>query len=107
MTSVRLIYSKNRAICGFEISGHAGAGVEGNDLVCAAISFLAVTCANALETVAMTQPDVTQSEGYLKAVLKESQLGQEAAVILGTFHQGALDLQESYPDNVRLIHQVQ
>ncbi len=107
MTDVRLIFSKDSAICGFEISGHAGAGEEGNDLVCAAVSFLAITCANALETVAKTRPDVAQHEGYLKAVLQESQLGPEASVILRLFRQGVLDLQESYPDNVRLIHQVQ
>lgn len=107
MTDVRLIFSEGRAIRGFEISGHAGAGEEGYDLVCAAISFLAVTCANALETVAMTRPEVTQHEGYLKAVLKESQLNPEASVILRLFRQGVLDLQGSYPDNVRLIHQVQ
>jgi len=107
LTSVRLIYSKGRALCGYEVSGHAGAGEEGNDLVCAAISFLAVTCANALETVAMTKPFVTQSEGYLKAILMEGQISPEAMAILKTFHQGALDLQDSYPDNIRLIHQVQ
>jgi uncharacterized protein YsxB (DUF464 family) len=60
-----------------------------------------------MESVAMTKPEVTQSEGYLKVVLMEGKITPEAMAILKTFHQGALDLQESYPENIRLIHQVQ
>ncbi len=107
MTAIRLLYAKSRVLRGYEVSGHAGAGTQGNDLVCAAISFLATTCANALETVAGTKPDVEQSEGYLKVTLAEGPIPPKALVILDTFHQGARDLLEAYPGNIRLNTQAQ
>lgn len=107
MTTIRLLYTKDRALCGFDVSGHAGAGIHGNDLVCAAISFLATTCVNALETVAMVKPGVVQSDGQLTAKLAEDQVTHDASLILKLFRQGARDLKETYPDNVRLKEQAQ
>ena len=88
---------------GFEVSGHTGAGTEGSDLVCAAISFLATTCVNALEGVAGVKAKVRQSDAYIKAELLPRELSKEADVILRTFYQGATDLQQAYPAFVKLI----
>lgn len=101
MTTIRLLGTKDIPT-GYTVSGHSGAGTEGNDLVCAAISFLAVTCANALESVADVQPRVEQREAYLKVSLKPSQASPATQVILHTFRQGAEDLQKTYPQYVRL-----
>lgn len=104
MTEIRLLYAGN-ALKGYEVSGHAGAGTEGNDLVCAAVSFLATTCANALETVALVKPEISQGDGELAVTLPESQMNPGAIVILETFRQGARDLEDAYPRNVRLHDQ--
>ncbi|MGI6726250.1 MAG: ribosomal-processing cysteine protease Prp [Christensenellales bacterium] len=101
MTYIRLL-GRQGTCQGFEVSGHTGAGNEGNDLVCAAISFLATTCVNALETVADTKPGLTLAEGYLKAVL--SGLPNDRAItILKTFSQGAMDLAQTYPGHVTFL----
>jgi len=71
MTEIRLLYAGN-ILQGYQVSGHTGAGTEGNDLVCAAVSFLATTCANALETVTGAKPQVRQGEGHLAVVLPTS-----------------------------------
>ena len=92
---------------GFMVSGHAGAGEHGNDLVCAAISFLATTCANALESVAGAGPEVEQADGYLKVWLPAARMNAEASVILRTFRQGAMDLRQTYPQNIRLVSRAQ
>lgn len=102
MTRIRIL-GKDGQISGFEVSGHAGAGQHGEDLVCAAISFLATTAVNALESVAGERPKLNQNEGYLKATLEENQLNPAADVILKTLLQGAKDLQEAYPKHVRLL----
>ena len=104
MTEIRLLYAGN-ILQGYQVSGHTGAGSEGNDLVCAAVSFLATTCANALESVAGAKPQVRQGEGHLAVVLPESNLTHEAIVILETFRQGARDLEDAYPRNIRLYEQ--
>ncbi|NLE69786.1 MAG: ribosomal-processing cysteine protease Prp [Clostridiales bacterium] len=101
MTRIRML-GQAGDYTGFEVSGHAGAGSKGNDLVCAAISFLATTCANALISVAGAQVQATQEEGYLKAELA-AQGNQKAQTILATFYQGAKDLQEAHPRHVKLI----
>ena len=102
MTRIRLLGSPGN-LKGFEVSGHAGAGTEGNDLVCAAISFLATTAVNALETVAGTKPQVRQKDDYLSALLASGQANQAAGTILAVFRQGAQDLAEAYPKHVQLI----
>lgn len=101
MTRIRLL-GRQGACQGFEVSGHAGAGDEGNDLVCAAISFLATTCVNALETVAGTKPGLSLAEGYLKAVLPAPP-NDRAMTILKTFSQGAKDLAQTYPGYVTFL----
>jgi hypothetical protein len=105
MTTIRLLYTDDR-LCGYDVSGHAGAGTEGNDLVCAAVSFLATTCANALESVAGVKPRVMQADGKLTVNLLKNEAAHEALVILETFRQGANDLADAYPRNVHLINQV-
>ncbi|NLW21396.1 MAG: ribosomal-processing cysteine protease Prp [Clostridiales bacterium] len=102
MTRIRLT-GRQGTLLGFEVSGHAGAGTEGNDLVCAAISFLATTAANALETVAGVKPRVSQQEAYLKASIKPEQANQATDTILAMFRQGALDLELAHPEHVTLI----
>lgn len=102
MTVIRML-SQHGTITGFEVKGHAGAGTEGNDLVCAAISFLATTCANALEEVAGKTPAIKQGEAYLRAELPMKDVSASAAVVLQTFYRGARDLLEAYPRHVSLI----
>ena len=102
MTRIRLLGSPGN-LKGFEVSGHAGAGTEGNDLVCAAISFLATTCANALESVAGLKPEATQSDAYLKASLPGGRRNSQSDTIMRTFLQGAADLILAYPQHVTLI----
>jgi uncharacterized protein YsxB (DUF464 family) len=104
MTEIRLLYTAS-ILQGYQVSGHAGAGTEGNDLVCAAVSFLAITCANALETVAGARPQVNQGKGYLEVLLSEGNVPHDAIVILETFRQGARDLEDAYPRNIRLYEQ--
>ena len=101
MTRIRMLGQAGN-YTGFEVSGHAGAGSKGNDLVCAAISFLATTCANALNSVAGAQVKATQEEGYLKAEVPAPG-NEQVQTILSTFYQGARDLEAAHPRHVKLI----
>ncbi len=106
MIRARLWRNGDKRFTGFEISGHAGYADEGSDIVCAAVSILATTCANSLESVCGIQPAVDGGEdGYLKVMLPpqmtEGQL-HDAQVILATLRQGLSDLTASFPKFVRL-----
>ena len=87
----------------FEIEGHTGAGMAGNNLVCAAVSFLATTCANALQSVAKVERTAVVRDAYMFIQVKERNMNAEALTIFKTFLQGVKDLQESYPEHIKLI----
>ena len=89
------LHSQGGCITGFEVKGHAGYAEAGQDIVCAAVSILTTTCANALETVAGVKPMVKASEGYMLLALPIGS-GHDAQVILQTLRQGLRDLAEQY-----------
>lgn len=96
------LHQKGGVLSGFECRGHAGYAEAGRDIVCAAISALTITCANALETVAGVKPLVQAAEGQMLLALPKG-AGRDAQVILLTLRQGLRDLQDQYPKHLRLI----
>ena len=87
--------SQGECITGFDVKGHAGYAEAGQDIVCAAVSVLTITCANALETVAGVKPTVKTSDGCMRLTLPKDS-GHDAQVILQTLRQGLRDLAEQY-----------
>ena len=95
------LFTRKGMITGFECSGHAGYAEAGRDIVCAAVSVLTTTCANALETVARAQPQVKAREGEMRLSLPDPQ-GRDAQVILLAMRQGLRDVEAEYPDHLQL-----
>jgi hypothetical protein len=93
--------SQDGQITGFECTGHAGYAEAGSDIVCAAVSILTTTCANALETVAGVKPQVKASSGRMALSLPQGS-GRDAQVILQTLRQGLRDLADEYSQYVLL-----
>lgn len=56
---------------GFEISGHAGYGTEGNDIVCAAVSSCTMLVCNAITENFGATADVKVEENRITLALKE------------------------------------
>ncbi|MDO5022416.1 MAG: ribosomal-processing cysteine protease Prp [Eubacteriales bacterium] len=104
MTTVSLFKVKGR-LCGFQIKGHTGYAQAGEDIVCAALSFLSITCANALEQIAKVIPDTDTDEetGYLKVQLEEHLLNKQTDTIFQVFHLGVQQLSDSYPEYIRIL----
>jgi uncharacterized protein len=103
MTNVTLYQTSDGLLRGFECRGHAGYAPAGNDIVCAAVSVLSTTCANALETVAGVKPQLTVQDGFMKLSLSADCVGQhDAQVILRTFEQGIRDIALSYPKYIHI-----
>ncbi len=95
------LHWKGDLITGFECTGHAGFAQAGSDIVCAAVSILTTTCANALETVAGLKPQVKASSGRMTLSLPDGG-GHDAQVILKAMRQGLKDLTDAYPDYLLL-----
>ena len=93
--------TQNDEITGFECVGHAGFAQAGSDIVCAAVSILTTTCANALESVAGLKPRVKASSGKMTVAIPQGS-GHDAQVILKTMRQGLRDLQAEYSEYLLL-----
>ncbi len=96
------LHETDGQLTGFECAGHAGFAQAGQDIVCAAVSILTTTCANALESVAGVAPKVSTSDGEMILSIPRD-AGRDAQVILMAMRQGLRDLAEAYPRYFRLI----
>lgn len=59
------------ALCGFSVSGHAGFGFEGNDIVCSAVSSAVMLVCNAVTEYFGASADVGVEENRITLRLKE------------------------------------
>ncbi|MDE7194288.1 MAG: ribosomal-processing cysteine protease Prp [Oscillospiraceae bacterium] len=58
-------------LCGFSVSGHAGCGSEGNDIVCAAVSSAVMLVCNAVTDHFKAAAEVGVEENRITLALKE------------------------------------
>ena len=101
MIRVKIIRA-GKDFLGFECKGHAGYAPEGSDIICAAVSILTTTCANALESVAGKKAEAEVSDGFMKVMLSQKEVSPETQIIFQTIFRGLSDLAEEYPKYLRL-----
>ncbi|WP_326716890.1 ribosomal-processing cysteine protease Prp [Vagococcus jeotgali] len=65
MIEAKFKQSKSGDYVSFEISGHAGSGPFGYDIVCAAVSALSINTVNSINQLAEYIPLVESESGYL------------------------------------------
>ena len=101
MLKAQLLLKGKKAV-GFRCTGHADYADSGEDIICAAASFLSITCANALETVAGAQKqceEVDEEAPSLTVIIEQS--NESAETIFQTWKQGMKDLAQQNPQYVR------
>lgn len=96
-----MLHRRGDTLTGFECRGHAGYAEAGKDIVCAAVSVLTTTCANALESVAGVKPLVRADGGRMLLALPHG-AGRDAQVILAAMAQGLRDVAAQYPRHLQL-----
>ncbi len=106
MTQV-VIKKHNNSIVQIECDGHTGYGVEGEDIVCAALSSIVQTAVLGLLQVAGVQVDLTRDDkrGYLKATISkdlDKVTRHNCDLILNTMLLGIADLNEGFSNFVEL-----
>ncbi len=100
-----ILYRRDGAWTGFRATGHSGYAEEGSDIVCAAVSALGCTCVNSLESLLGVKAVMLGNEaGLLDFDLPD--LPEEkrpgAQLLMGALKQGLSDIQDSYPEYVKL-----
>ena len=94
-------------VTALKAQGHAGGAAAGENIVCAAVSSLMTTAANALESVAGVKPDIRRDDqqALLDVALPEACESQDAQIILRTILQGLTDISMEYPKQVSITTQ--
>jgi uncharacterized protein YsxB (DUF464 family) len=105
MVRVRMVRAPDGSIEGFSIVGHAGAGVRGQDVVCAGVSAIAQTAVLGLEQRLGLAPQVEAGEGRLTVRLApgiDAAQRLRAQDILETMWLGLCAVAAVYPRHVQL-----
>ena len=88
------------SITGFHLSGHAGAGEHGQDIVCAAVSSAAYMTANTIIEIVNAPVSVTVKDGLMD--LKVLSRIDRCQDILSGFQLHIQALAEQYPTRIQL-----
>lgn len=100
MTKVKFFLSDG-AVEGFEISGHSGAGEEGSDIVCSAVSSAVYLVANTVLEVLKIKADAVVRDGYMKFVIPKADLS-ETKVLTDGLALHLTELQSQYPQHIKI-----
>ena len=87
----------------FTVKGHAGAGVAGNDIVCAAVSSAAYMAANTVTEILGVQAQAQVKDGYLRFSFSGS---QAASDIVRGLKLHLEELASQYPDRIKVTTEV-
>lgn len=99
---------KEQEIVSFEMTGHAAFAEYGQDIVCAAVSALAITTVNSIEKLAKYAPicQVDEADGgylYMEIVAGLSKTQATISqILLQSLLVGLEDIQQEYPENLTL-----
>ncbi len=88
-------------IIGFSLKGHAGCGVQGEDIVCAAVSSAAYMTANTLSDVCRLPIQAEVNDGEMTVML--CSLNVDAKTVLDGFVLHMTELQKEYPTRIQLL----
>jgi uncharacterized protein YsxB (DUF464 family) len=100
MTTAKFLFS-DETVISFELSGHSGAGEEGTDIVCSAISSAVYMAANTIIEIMKLNPETVVRDGYLKVQMNLED-ARKSKVITDGLYLHLSELQSQYPNNLKL-----
>ncbi len=106
MITIKLTKNKESQITGFTVSGHAGYGEYGTDIVCAAVTTAAMTAVNGLTDVVGLEIMPEVREGFLSCNLPDNLSGEkrhDADVLLSSMVLSLENIAEQYGEYVRIL----
>lgn len=93
-------FRDEKQIIGFSVTGHAGCGEYGEDLVCAGVSAIVQTAILGIMDVLHLKADVSVKEGDTVCILNREEIGSDlskAAIVFDTMFAGLKSIKSSYP----------
>ena len=104
MTTIKIFRHKGK-IRGFECSGHTGFGVQGEDVLCSAISTLAGSCHLGISKVLGLEVSyqIDEENGFFALSINDKNLeNQSAQLLFQVFIESARDLALNYQKFIKL-----
>lgn len=95
-------YYRGGVPVGFHLLGHAGWGVQGQDILCAAVSSAAYLTVNTVTDFYHCPAKVEEADGMLTLSL-DCRGGQQCAPLLEGFYAHLEQLSQQYPQRIRLM----
>lgn len=89
-------------LTGFTLSGHAGAGEHGQDIVCAAVSSAAYMTANTITEIIGATAHITVDDGFMDLTLTDRLA--DCQDVLSGFRLHIQAMQEQYPKRIQLMN---
>ena len=92
---------------GFELTGHADQGVEGEDIVCAGISAITETALLGITDVLKLDAATVRENGRVRCELSRDISGEDlekAAIVFDTMIAGLTSLQQAYPKSLKFSY---
>ena len=100
MITVTLFRNAQQQFWGFQMEGHAGYGEAGNDIICAAVSALAINAINSIEALTTTKPVYREKDGYLYLEVPEIRTSAanaaDAVLLMNSFALGLDSIVQDY-----------
>ena len=104
MIKVKIRKDEDRYV-GFTCEGHAGYAEYGSDIVCSAVSALALNCCNSISELTDDSPVIKQDAkkgGFLSLVLTEA--SKESNLLLKSFELGVKSVAEDYGKFIKIAY---
>lgn len=100
------LLSVSAAVVSLKVSGHAGCGVKGEDIVCAAVSTLVQTAVKSIAVITAVEQHVQVNNGFLSTDIMldgtDSSVLHDVVVILETLVIGLEEIAVSSPGCVEI-----
>ena len=95
-------FHSNGVPTGFDLSGHAGYGISGEDIVCASVSSAAYMVAHTITEIMGAEADITVDEnGAMSLKVSADDANRTKDILLG-FRLHISELSKQYPKNVTI-----
>ena len=101
--TIATFVKKNGNFCGFHICGHSGYSEEGSDIVCAAVSAMAMLTINTVSEEFGLDTEVTADENGPVIDFKLKTENRYASALISGLANELSALENDYPNCVRVI----
>mgnify|MGYP000886962030 CR=1 FL=1 len=93
-------------LVGYTVSGHAGCGDHGKDVVCAGVSAIAQAVVLALQEILGPRVRTARSDGFLSVDVDKVDASQEGTqALMRCLELGFQSISRQYPESVSLAYQ--